>query len=283
MKNYKYLIWTGTAALVMLTVFLVAATKQIKNTATTTNTISFTGEGKVFAVPDIAAVSFSIVTEAKTSKAAQDQNSEKSKKVVDFVKSQGTEDKDIKTTGYNVYPQYSYPRPLLRPSSTEVLEGRQGFEGQAVPMPPLGVEAEGQSYPEYYDNNPKITGYQVSQSFEVKIRDLEKVSAVLDGLVTAGANQVNQLGFKIDDEEKLKEQAREMAIKDAKEKAAKLRKQLGIRLGKIVNYQEGGYYPQIYLRAEALSLDKSGGTGGPEVPPGENEIVINVTITYQIK
>lgn len=244
----------------MLTVFLVAITKQVKNTATNTNTISFTGEGKIFAVPDIAAVSFSIVTESKTSKEAQDANSAKSKPVIDFLKNQGIADKDIKTTSYNISPKYSYPRP--------------------IPLP-LGTET--QSYPEYYDQSPKITGYTVNQSFEVKIHDLEKVSAVLDGLVTAGVNQVNQLGLKIDDEEKLKEQAREMAIKDAKEKAAKLRKQLGIRLGKIVNYQEGGYYPPIYYATEAKLDGRGGDISGPEVPAGENEIVANVTITYQIK
>ncbi|MDP3697815.1 MAG: SIMPL domain-containing protein [Candidatus Taylorbacteria bacterium] len=259
-NNYKYLIWAGTAALVMLTVFLVTVTKQVKNTATNTNTISFSGEGKVFAQPDIAAISFSILTEAKTSKAAQDDNSNKSKKVVDFLKSQGIEDKDIKTTGYNVYPQYSYQRPC----------------------PPM-LDESGITYPCIQDDQQKISGYQVSQSFEVKIRDLDKVSAILDGLVTAGANQVNQLGFKIDDEEKIKEQAREMAIKDAKEKAAKLRKQLGIRLGKIVNYQEGGGgYPIYMLKAEAAD-GRGGDVSSPEVPPGENEIVVNVTITYQIK
>lgn len=262
MTNYKYLVWSGTAALVMLTIFLFAATKQIKNTATTTNTMSFTGEGKVFAVPDIAAISFSILTEAKTSKAAQDDNSEKSKKVVDFLKSQNIKEKDIKTTGYNIYPQYSYPGPIL----------------------PLGVEtqiAPDQNYPQYYDQNPKITGYQVNQSFEVKIRDLEKVSTVLDGLVTAGANQVNNLGFKIDNEEKLKDQAREIAIKNAKEKASNLKKQLSIHLGKIVNYQEGGYYPPIYFTAEVKLGDQGG--DGPSVPTGENEVMVNVTITYQIK
>src|SRR3989344_6243330 len=111
-----------------------------------------------------------------------------------------------------------------------------------------------------------------------------KFSAILDGLVKAGANQVNNLGFKIDDEEKLKDQAREMAINDAKEKANKLRKQLGILLGKIVNYQEGGYYPPVYLKAEAMDTGGYGGGGPlPEVPTGENEVVVNVTITYQIK
>ena len=259
-NNHKYLIWAGTLALIMLTIFLATAAKQIKNTAATTNTISFNGEGKVFAVPDVAVVSFSIVTEAATSKTAQDANSGKSKKVVDFLRGQGIEDKDIKTTGYNIYPQYSYPRP--------------------IPLP-LGVE--GQSYPQYYDSNPKITGYQVAQSFEVKVRNLEKISAVLDGLVAAGANQVNQLGFKIDDEEKLKDEARTKAIANAKKKAATLQKQIGIRLGKIVNYQEGGYYPPIYFAAEAKLGDRGGDVSGPSVPTGENEVVVNVTITYQIK
>jgi len=267
MNNYKYLIWSGTATLIVLSLFLLVAMNQVSNTAVTTNTISFSGEGKIFAVPDIAAVSFSIVTEAKTSKEAQDQNSEKSKEIVRFLKEQKIEDEDIKTTGYNVYPQYSYPRPLLR----------QGSEGQTVP---LGVESI--TYPEYYPSNPKITGYQVNQSFEVKVRDLEKVSAVLDGLVTTGANQVINLGFQVDNEEELKEQAREIAIKDAKEKANKLKKQLDIHLGKIVSYNEGGYYP-VYFKAEALDSRGGVGGGGPEVPVGENEIVVNVTITYQIR
>lgn len=259
MKQYKYLVWSGTAALIMLTIFLVAATKQIKNTATTTNTISFTGEGKVFAVPDIAAISFSILTEAKTSKAAQDTNSEKSKQVVDFLKSREIDDKDIKTTGYNIYPQYNYPKPC----------------------------ALGLSYPERdfpcIDNEQRISSYQVNQSFEVKIRDLEKVSTILDGLVSAGANQINNLGFKVDKEEELKEQARELAIKDAKEKASKLKKQLGVRLGKIVNYNEGGYYPPIYYSTEAKLDGRGGDISGPSVPAGENEIVMNITITYQIR
>ena len=256
--QYKYFIWSGTVALAILTLFLLVMMNHVSNTATNSNTVSFTGEGKIFAIPDIAVVSFSILTEAKTSKAAQDSNSEKSKKVVDFLKNQDIAEKDIKTTGYNVYSQYSYPRPL-----------------------PLGVE--NQSYPEYYDGNPKITGYQVNQSFEVKVRDLEKISAILDGLVTAGANQVNNLGFQIDDEEKIKNQAREIAIKDAKTKADNLKKQLGIRLGKIVNYTEGGYYPPIYYVTEAKLDNRGGDIAGPEIPLGENKIVVSVTITYQIK
>lgn len=251
--------------LTVLAVFLAVSIDHLSNTATNANTVSFDGEGRISAVPDIAAISFSIVTEATTSKAAQDANSAKSKKVVDFLKSQKIDDKDIKTTGYNVYPQYSnYPRPC--PLEVQMME------------PPGGTAP---SYPCISDKQ-QISGYQVSQSFEVKIRDLEKISTVLDGLVTQGANQVNNLGFQIDDIEKVKDEARALAIKDAKEKANSLKRQIGIRLGKIVNYSEGGGYPIYMLKAETAD-GRGGEVPGPSIPAGENEIVVNVTITYQIK
>lgn len=243
MKNYyKYLTWVGIVTLAVLSLFLLARTDQVLNTAATTNTVSFSGEGKVLAKPDVAAISLSIVTEAITSKSAQDDNSNKSKAVTDFLKNQGVEEKDIKTTGYNIYPQYRYPQ---------------------------------------YDK-PEIRGYQVNQTMEVKVRDLDKVSSVLDGVVSAGVNQVNSLGFEIDEPEKLKAEARQKAIKAAKAKAEELEDQLGVDLGKIVNFSEsaGGFPGPIFYEKAAV-----GGFGGdgPSVPTGENEIMINVTITYQIK
>lgn len=239
--NYKYLRWSGTLVLVILSVFLITVTKQVKNTPTT-NTISFTGEGKVAAIPDIAKVNFAIITQAATSKQAQNANSPKSKAVVDFLKEQGVEEKDIKTTSYNVRPQYNYPR-----------------YGQ-----------------------PEITGYEALQVFEVKIRNLEKTSAILDGLVSAGANNISNLNFTVDDPEKIQAEARSKAIDDAKKKARDLEDQLGINLGKIVNFFENtGRYPGPYY-LEAKDVSGMGG-GGLEIPIGENEIEVNVTIIYQIK
>ena len=244
MNQYKYLVWVGIAALVILSLFLLAKTNQVINTATTANTISFSGEGKVLAKPDVVVVSLSIVTEAITSKAAQDDNSQKSKAVTDFLKGQGIEDKDIKTTGYNIYPQYNYPR----------------------------------------NGNPEIRGYQVNQTLEFKIRDLDTVSGILDGIVSAGVNQVNRLSFQIDDLDALKAEARGKAIENAKIKANELQKQLGIRLGKIVNFYEsssGEFPPPIFFEIKQAAGELSG--GGPTLPPGENEVVINATLTYQIR
>lgn len=240
MQN-KYLIWSATVALAVLAVFLLVSINYVANSAATSNTVTFTGEGKATATPDVAVADVSIVTEAATSKAAQDANTKKSKQVVDFLKNQGIEEKDIKTTGYNLYPQYNYPQ----------------FE------------------------KPAINGYTLNQSLQVKIRDLGKVSAILDGIVANGTNQVNNLSFQVDDPEKLKADVRAKAIADAKQKADTLENQIGIHLGKIVNFSEnfdGGPVP-IYIRDATGSF----GGGGPTVPTGQNEIIINVSITYQIK
>ncbi len=230
--------------MVILAIFLLASTNKVLNTAATTNTVSFSGEGKVVAKPDVAKVSLSIVTDALTSKTAQDDNSKKSKAITDYLKKQNIDDKDIKTTGYNIYPQYKYPQ---------------------------------------YGGQPTITGYQVNQSIEIKIRNLDNVSNILDGVVTAGANQVNQLSFEIDSPDALKAEARAKAITDAKKKAGELQSQVGISLGKIVNFSEntGGYPVPIYYDAKGLGM--GGGGSGPSVPTGENEITVDVTLTYQIK
>ena len=229
--------------MLILSVFLLVSTNSAWNTAVTTNTISFNGEGKMVAKPDMAKISLTILTTATTSKIAQDDNSKRSKAVVDYLKSQKIDDKDIKTISYNISPQYKYPP----------------YGGQAT-----------------------ITGYQVNQTMEVKVCNLDNTSNILDGVVTAGANQVNQLSFEIDNPDALKAEARAKAIANAKQKAGELQSQVGISLGKIVNFSEntGGYpVPMMY---EAKSL--GGGVGmAPAIPTGENEITVNVTLTYQIR
>ena len=235
--------WGGIVLMVLVGAFLLVKTNQEMNTATTTNTVPFSGQGKVLAKPDIAVIDFSIVTESATSKVAQDDNSKKSKTVIDFLATQGIDAKDIKTTGYNIYPQYDYT------------------SGRSV-----------------------LRGYQVNQTTEVKVRDLTKVDDVLAGVVTAGANQVNQFQLTIDKPDQLKEQARKDAIKDAEAKAKVLEDQLGIHLGRIVNFTEdnGGYIPRpMYETSKAMGM--GGGAITPDVSAGQNEITSNVSITYQIK
>lgn len=258
--------WVGIGLAVIFGIFLLVTIQQKRDTAPTTNQVSFTGEGKIASKPDVALADFSIVTTGATSKATQDANSTRSKKVYDFLKKQGVDDKDIKTTYYNIAPQYSYGVRMMTDSMPSSI---------IQPMPP--VPAPG-------GDTTKITGYQVTQGYEVKIRDLDKASAVIDGLVSAGANQVSNVRFDFDDRDKVMAEARAKAIADAKSKAHQLESQIGIHLGKIINYYDNTLgYPYMYDKLSASGMGGGGTSSGPVLNPGENELTVSVTITYQIK
>ncbi|MBI4836597.1 MAG: SIMPL domain-containing protein [Candidatus Abawacabacteria bacterium] len=162
--------------------------------------------------------------------------------------------------------------------------------------------------PEYnYDTDPsKIVGYRAEQGLEVKVRAKDKAGEILQKATTAGANQVGQIYFTIDDPEQLKSQAREKAFNKAKEKAQTLARQAGVRLGKVINFSDdqGGYYPPMpYYGNEmggggydknydASATDRSFGAQvgapapsappAPVLQPGSQEVTAYVTMTYEI-
>lgn len=204
------------------------------------NLIYFSGEGKVYTKPDIAFVDFSVVTQGVRIKDVQEANTSKMNSIIAFLKKSGVEEKDIKTTNYNLYPQYTYENYKI----------------------------------------PQIMGYQITQTVSIKIWDLTKVGDILEDATDWGVNQVNFLYFGVENDEQLKEQARELAIKDAKQKAEKSAEQIGIKLGKIIGFSEStNDYIPMYKEAYGMG----GSSASPDIQTGENEITINVTLTYEIK
>lgn len=217
-----------------------------------TNTISFSGTGDVFAIPDIASVTFSVVGEGKTVDEAQKGTTAKISAALGFLKTSGIEEKDIKTLNYNSYPKYD----------TQIL-------------------------PPCYDGNcpvrnPKIIGYEVNETIAVKIRNTDNAGKIALGLGKIGVSNMSGPDFTIEDQDALQAQARKKAIDDAKQKAATLSRDLGVKLLRIVGFNESGNYPIYFNKAESMS-------GGdvmaptPELPKGENKITSNVTITYEIR
>ena len=262
-KKFIQMIIKGSFAFVVILsiFFAVKIASEAKNlrligaNITPANTISFEGQGEMSAVPDVAVISFSVRQDAKTMKEAQDVVSKKITEVLDFLEKTGIAKKDIKTLNYSSYPKYEYPES--RPCT-------QFY------CPPVG--------------NPKVSGFEVSQNIDVKVRDTEKVSKILDVLASIGVTDISGPNFSIDDEQKLKDESRLKAIKNAKVKAESLAKDLGINLGRIVNFYEAGNYP-IYggLEMKAMSADSGGAAPAPELPLGENKFISNVTITYEIR
>ncbi len=135
---------------------------------------------------------------------------------------------------------------------------------------------------QYLSGKSEIIGYEVSQTLEVKIRDLDKVGGILEKAAAAGANQVGSLSFTFDDVEKLKVEARQKAIDNAKTKARDLAKSLGMSLGKIVSFTESssGFVPQPMYSREGYGIGGGGAT--PDIQTGQNEIQANVVLAYEI-
>lgn len=210
------------------------------------STISVSAVGEVYAKPDLVITSFSVVSEEKTAADALAKNSESMNKVIEFLKNSGIEEKDLKTTTFRISPRY---------------EWRNGSE---FSYPPTGQRV--------------LVGYEVTQSLEVKIKDMSKIGALIEGATNAGATGVGNLEFTFDDEDELKKQAREIAINKAKLKAKELSQQLGVGLGRITNFSESEVSPIFYDIKEAYGM----GGGAPEIETGENLIQSTVIITYEI-
>jgi uncharacterized protein YggE len=238
--------WLLVAVLALGALLIGSELRESLRGGSPSENISVSGQGKITAKPDVAVLDLSITEEGATADGAQEKANLKSKAVVAYLEDAGVEEKDIRTSGYNISPQYDYT---------------------------LG--------------RSRITGYQVSQSMTVKVRDLDDANDILDGVVAAGANNVNGFSFTIDDPELLKDQAREEAIADAKDKAEVLADQLGVRLGSIVSFSEdvGGWPMPMFMKSAEMAVDGRGGFGGggPSLPEGENEVTVNVTIVYKIK
>jgi len=214
------------------------------------------GEGKVTAVPDIAQISFSVLTEGnKDLGALQSQNTEKMNKVIAFLKGQGVEEKDIKTEQYNISPRYQY---YSCPSQTY----------SAQPCPPAD-----------------IVGSTINQNVEVKIRDFAKIGSVLGGLVENGANTVSQLTFAIDDPTAVEMEARKEAMEKAKVKAEEIAEAGGFNVGRLLSVDENNYYPRPMMYKEALGMGgvAMDSAATPNIQPGSQEVTVNVVLRYEIK
>ncbi|MAF59562.1 MAG: SIMPL domain-containing protein [Candidatus Pacebacteria bacterium] len=251
-------------ALILLVVFLGAKTiteflgwQHIGADTPVVSTISVQGEGEVFAVPDVATLTYTVsVEKAKTAKEAQDEAARVSNLALDYLKKNDIDEKDIKTTNFNLQPQYT-----VTPINCFTF-----------PCPPRERVFE---------------GFSLFHSIEVKVREIDSAGEILSGLSEAGGEgliSVGSLNFLIDDEEELQEEAREMAIDDAKDKAKALAKDLGVRLVRVVNFNEFGG-GQVFRAFEEFGIggDASTASSVPQIPTGENRISSTVSVTYEIR
>lgn len=203
--------------------------------------LSISSQAEASRVPDIATVSAGVVTQAADGDTALRRNAEQMNKVLAAVKAAGVAERDIQTSGIGLHPQYRYQ-----------------------------------------DNQPpQITGYQASNTLNLKLRDVTRVGQVLDALVASGANQVNGPTFGIDDPEPLYDQARVAALKLAQARAQTYAKALGLRVHRVVSLNEGGgAMPPMPM--PRMAMVKAEAFDSTPVAPGESSVSVQLNVVFEL-
>lgn len=172
-------------------------------------------------VPDIATLSAGVITQAADAQAAMRDNAAQMERVMSALRAAGIAERDIRTTGVNLHPQYRHAE----------------------------------------DSAPTITGYQAGNTVEVTVRDIARIGPTMDALVASGANHVNGPSFSIDKPGEARDEARRDALEDARTRARMYAEALGLQVRRIVSISEaaagGPIRPVGMARMEMASADTS--------------------------
>jgi uncharacterized protein YggE len=208
--------------------------------------ITIVGEGTVAAAPDMATVSTSVVTAAKTAKEALDANTKALSAVIDRFKAAGIAPKDLATAGFSVEPRYSYPK-----------------------QPDGSTQA------------PRIDGYEVRNGVAVRVRDLGQLGSILDTAVSAGANQISGIAFDLADPSALMDKAGVAAIADARQRAELFAQAAGVKLGRVIAVSEPSVEaPRPMMRAQSAEFTAK--AAPVPIETGERDFHVRVRVTWEI-
>ncbi|MCH8298387.1 MAG: SIMPL domain-containing protein, partial [Chloroflexi bacterium] len=178
-----------------------------------------------------------------------------------------------------------------------IREGSPSIEPTSVPslgIPPPGAPAgvvEMEVIQEFKGSECRVEfervliGYQVTNTLTVKVRDLDNMGGIIDGVTEAAGDltRVNRVSFTIEDTKPLQAQAREEAIADMLAKANDMARLAGVELGKLVFLTEtGGGVPQSFARLEAAPAFGFASSQSTSILAGELDVNVNVQGVFDI-
>lgn len=208
--------------------------------------ITVSGDGLAYASPDQASVFLSVRTESLTADQARQQNADLMEKVRTALAGFGLADKDIETVSYSVNPKYEWN------------EGKHRSE---------------------------LVGYEAFQQLKVKTMDLDKIGAIIDATVGAGANQVDNIQFELSDQKKkqVSDEVLAGAAKKAKEKAGILASSLNAKLGKALEISEANYFYQPRFVNYAMEKSAAPVGAATEINPQEVQVSVNINVVFELR
>lgn len=207
--------------------------------------IVVTGSGESAVAPDMAIVSLGVAETRPTAREALDVANKAMAAVIDTLKKDGIAARDLQTSGLSIQAQYSYP---------------QNDDGTP--------------------RTPVLTGYMVSNTLAVRVRDTARVGSVIDAAVSLGVNQGGDIRFTNDNPEQTVAEARAKAVRNAIDKARTLADAAGVKLGRILDITETGQ-PDSPRPLTSARMAKEASDAVP-VEAGENSYAVNVSVTFAI-
>jgi uncharacterized protein YggE len=138
-------------------------------------------------------------------------------------------------------------------------------------------------YQQQYDTSgkPVPTFYAVDNTVYVTIRNLDAIGTILDLVAANGANSINGVYFDLSNKDAAQEQARQMAVEQAKKQAEQIANLTGVKLGKLISIN-------VYSSGAPYAMEGKGGGGsamaGSSVPvsTGQMTITAEASLAYEI-
>lgn len=206
-------------------------------------TVTVIGVGRTTATPDIARVILGVDAVQSTLSPAVTEVNSKTADIIAAVKAAGIEAKDIQTAGFSIFPQQNF--------------------GPDGPGP--------------------ITGYRVSNTVRVTIRNLDQVASLLDVAINAGANNVQGLTFTIDNPAPVEAEARVQAVADARAKADALAREAGAAVGRVFSISEVITGSPIPLPSPILASAADARGGGVSIESGSQDVFVQIQVVYELE
>ncbi len=205
--------------------------------------LTVSGQGQATTQPDLATINLGVSTRAATAAEAMTQNAGAQAKVIETLKAEGIEARDIQTAGLNLTPMMDY-----------------SDNGQP----------------------PKLTGYAAQNSVTVRVRDIAGLGVVLDKLIASGANEISGIAFSREDMTATEDEARSKAVADARRRAEIMAEAAGMKLGPLMALSDvpmdSGPMPMPRM---AMAADAK--MGAAPIEAGELAVTTSVTAVYALR
>lgn len=204
--------------------------------------ISVGARGEVKVSPDRATIQISVQTKAETAAAAATENARKQQAVIGALKALGLSDKDISTSGYNVYPEQRYEP----------------------------------------NREPVITGYNVTNTLTVDLKNVAMVGRVIDAALGKGANMISSLEFYSSNSEAARREAIAIAVRKARLDAEAAAKAAGGSLGELLEITLGAAYPpQPKYVAMSARVTQGGVQDSTPIQAGDETIAVDLNTRWR--